>query len=69
MIDDTPAARLARIAALAERTWEDWSLACEFLSSRQPQLGGRTPLELMASAEGADQVERLLLGLEYSLPV
>jgi putative toxin-antitoxin system antitoxin component (TIGR02293 family) len=61
--------RLARMAALAERVWEDDELAHEFLRSPQPQLGGDRPMDLARSDLGTREVEDLLLKLEYSLPV
>lgn len=61
--------RLARMVALAEFVWEDKELAHEFLTSGQPQLGGERPVELTRSDLGTRQVETLLIGLEYSLPV
>lgn len=61
--------RLARVTALAEHVWENRTLAFEFLSSPQPQLGGERPLDLAHSDLGAREVEALLLGLEYALPV
>jgi putative toxin-antitoxin system antitoxin component (TIGR02293 family) len=61
--------RLARMTALAEQVWEDRALAHQFLNAAQPQLGGERPIILAQTEEGARQVERLLLKLEYSLPV
>lgn len=61
--------RLARVTALAEEVWESPALAHEFLTSPQPQLGGLRPVDLTRTDLGARQVEELLLGLEYSLPV
>lgn len=60
--------RLARMTALAEEVWEDLTLAHEFLTSSQPQLGGKKPVELVDSDLGTRQVEDLLYRLEYSLP-
>ncbi len=60
--------RLARMVALAEEVWEDASLAHEFLTSAQPQLGGDRPVDLSRSDLGTRQVEDLLFKLEYSLP-
>jgi putative toxin-antitoxin system antitoxin component (TIGR02293 family) len=60
--------RLARITALARAVWEDDALAHEFLTSRQPQLGGECPIDLSRSEAGLQEVERLLKKLEYSLP-
>jgi putative toxin-antitoxin system antitoxin component (TIGR02293 family) len=61
--------RLARMAALAEKVWEDDDLAHEFLRSAQPQLGGERPVDLARSDLGTREVEELLLAIEYSLPV
>ncbi|HEX9893469.1 MAG TPA: antitoxin Xre/MbcA/ParS toxin-binding domain-containing protein [Gemmatimonadales bacterium] len=61
--------RLARLAALAEEVWEDPTLASEFLTSPQPQLGGERPVDLSRSDLGARQVEQLLMKLAYALPV
>lgn len=60
--------RLARLAALAERVWEDPSLAHEFLTTPQPQLGHERPVDLTRSDLGTREVETLLYRLEYSLP-
>jgi len=61
--------RLARMTALAEDVWDDVSLAHEFLTSAQPQLGGERPVDLARSDLGTRQVEEILFKLEYSLPV
>ncbi|HEX5438823.1 MAG TPA: antitoxin Xre/MbcA/ParS toxin-binding domain-containing protein [Gemmatimonadaceae bacterium] len=61
--------RLARIVALAEQVWESPALAREFLTSPQPQLEGKQPVELARSELGAREVEDLLLKIEYALPV
>jgi len=60
--------RLARMTALAEEVWEDPDLAHEFLTSPQPQLGGRRPVELADSDLETRRVEEILFRLEYSLP-
>jgi uncharacterized protein (DUF2384 family) len=67
MRDD--AERLARISALAQRVWGNAGLAREFLYSAQPQLGNERPADLVRSDSGALRVEKLLLAIEYSLPV
>ena len=64
----TDAERLARITVLAEQVWEDADLAREFLTSPQPQLGGKQPVELCRTERGAREVEDLLRRLEWSLP-
>ena len=61
--------RLARMTVLAEHVWEDGAHAHEFLTSPQPQLGDRRPVDLAASDLGTRQVEELLMRLEYALPV
>lgn len=61
--------RLARIATLAEMVWENTTLAHEFLTSAQPQLGGERPVDLAGTDLGARQVEQLLMKIEYALPV
>ncbi len=62
-------ARLARITALAEYVFEDGEPAREFLTSVQPALGGERPVDLIRSDLGTREVEDLLWGLEYALPV
>jgi putative toxin-antitoxin system antitoxin component (TIGR02293 family) len=61
--------RLARLVALAEHVWEDPSLAREFLTSAQPQLDGARPIDLARTELGAQEVEELLMKIEYALPV
>jgi len=61
--------RLARMTALAERVWENEDLAHEFLVTAQPQLGGERPVDLARSDLGTREVEQLLAGIEYALPV
>jgi uncharacterized protein (DUF2384 family) len=59
---------LARLAALARHVWEDDDAAREFLISSQPQLGGRSPLDLAMDGADVRPVEQLLNQIEYSLP-
>jgi len=61
--------RLARMTVLAEEVWEDDDLAHEFLTSAQPQLGGERPVEMARSDLATREVEELLYGLEWGLPV
>ena len=61
--------RLARLMALAEHVWENRDDAREFLGSRHPMLDGKSPLEMAETELGARRVERLLMNLEYGLPV
>jgi putative toxin-antitoxin system antitoxin component (TIGR02293 family) len=64
-----PAERLARIVALAEKAWENRADALAFLTEPHPMLDDSTPLEAAATESGARRVERLLVELEYSLPI
>lgn len=61
--------RLARIMALAEQVWESRDDAREFLAQPHPMLEERSPLEMAETELGARRVERLLMNLEYGLPV
>ena len=53
---------------VAEDVWDDEETAREFLGSPQPQLAGRSPIDMAATELGARQVEELLMKLEYGLP-
>lgn len=61
--------RLARVMALAEEVWESREDAQAFLGEPHPMLGGKAPLEMAETELGARLVERLLMKLEYGLPV
>ena len=61
--------RLARVMALAEQVWESRDDAREFLAQPHPMLEERSPLEMAETELGARRVERLLMNLEYGLPV
>jgi uncharacterized protein (DUF2384 family) len=61
--------RMVRITALAERVWEDQTLAREFLTSPQPGSDGVVPIELAATPDGFARVEAMLMKIEHSLPV
>ena len=61
--------RLARVMALAEEVWESRDDAREFLAQPHPLLDGKSPLEMAETELGARRVERLLMNLEYGLPV
>src|SRR6266436_4442268 len=53
-------ARLARILALAEEVLEDRSHAVGWLREPSESLGGRRPLEVLATDAGAEKVSNLL---------
>jgi len=60
-------ARLARILALAEEVLEDRSHAVGWLREPSESLGGRRPLEVLATDAGAEKVSNLLYQMEYGL--
>lgn len=59
--------RLARIVALAVEVLEVEQAAFHWLKSSQIGLGGRVPLALLGTDIGRDQVEKLLLRIEYGV--
>jgi putative toxin-antitoxin system antitoxin component (TIGR02293 family) len=61
------AVRLARIAALAEHAFGDRDRALHWLRKPKRFLGGRTPIDLLTSAEGTRLVEEKLLQLEHGM--
>jgi putative toxin-antitoxin system antitoxin component (TIGR02293 family) len=61
--------RIARIMALAEHVWESREDAQAFLHEPHPMLDEKTPLGMAQTELGARRVERLLMRLEYGLPV
>lgn len=63
------AERLARVTALAQQALGTADEARAWLGEAHPLLGGRPPIDVAATDLGARQVERILLNIEYSLPV
>ncbi|HEY1722095.1 MAG TPA: antitoxin Xre/MbcA/ParS toxin-binding domain-containing protein [Magnetospirillaceae bacterium] len=61
--------RLARIVAHAFMVWGDEDAARRFLLVEHPLLGGRRAIDVAMTEIGARQVEELIHGLEYGLPV
>ncbi len=61
--------RLGRLWAQCVRVWENTGDAREFLRTPHALLGGRTPLAAAGSELGGREVERILNGLEFGLPV
>ena len=53
-----------RILRLAERVFGDTAKARQWLNRPSVQLGGRTPLEMLASEDGARRVEELLAQID-----
>lgn len=62
------AERLARISALATKALGDPEEAQEWLT-RKHMLFGAPPIEIASTELGARRVERILLNIEYSLPL
>lgn len=60
--------RVARLTALAERTFGDRDKGVAWLTTAHPMLGRATPLELARTEIGARQVERLLTNILFDLP-
>lgn len=61
--------RLARLYVQAVRAFGDISDTREFLNRPHPELAGRTPLDAGLTEPGARQVEAILNGIEFGLPV
>ena len=61
--------RLARVIAMAEYVWNNPEKARRWLTLDHPLLGGKTPLQCAVAEVGAQQVEDLLGGLFYGLPL
>jgi len=61
--------RLARTIATAEYVLGDKEMARQFLTSPHPMLNGKMPIETALSELGARQIEQMLFGVFYGLPV
>lgn len=61
--------RLARVIATAIHVWDDKEKAQEFLISPHPFFKNRLPIKVAFSELGARQVEELLWGIFYGLPL
>lgn len=59
--------RVARVGALAIDVLEDERRGVSWLKRPQIGLGGRTPLSLLTTDIGRDQVEKLLLRIEHGV--
>jgi putative toxin-antitoxin system antitoxin component (TIGR02293 family) len=59
--------RLSKIIAVAEEVLESPENAMAWLRRAQPALRGETPLELLVTQAGADQVETLLRRIDYGI--
>ena len=61
------ALRLERIAALADRVFGDHQKAHRWMRKPKHLLGGRTPVDFLASESGARQVEEMLYRIEHGM--
>jgi putative toxin-antitoxin system antitoxin component (TIGR02293 family) len=62
------AVRIARVMARAQQVFGGRpEYAAEWLRSPKSALGGRTPMQALASESGARAIEELLIGVEYGL--
>lgn len=59
--------RLTELLRLAEQVFPQSSIAPWF-SSRNPSLGGRTPLEVLATRGGLDEIYHLLGRMAWGIP-
>ena len=59
--------RVARIAALARKSLESDKAALAWLKRPQTGLGGQTPVSLLTTSAGSEEVEQLLLRVEYGV--
>jgi putative toxin-antitoxin system antitoxin component (TIGR02293 family) len=57
--------RVATIVALAEEVLNDAGQARDWLNASQHGLGGRRPIDLLATNAGAQEVEELLKRMQY----
>ncbi|HEX2080914.1 MAG TPA: antitoxin Xre/MbcA/ParS toxin-binding domain-containing protein [Longimicrobium sp.] len=64
-----PNTPVQQVRELAGRVWENGEDAEEFLSTPHPLLDDQTPLAAAQTPEGAERVRKILLALEYGLPV
>ena len=59
--------RLSKILAVAEEVVTDSKAAMSWLRRAQPGLAGKTPLDLLVTQAGADEVETLLRRIDYGV--
>lgn len=61
--------RLARLYALLQSIFADNEAAVRFLTSKHPELDGRTPFEVALTEIGGRQVEEIIERGRHGLPV
>ncbi len=59
--------RLSKVLAVAEEVLADAKAAMSWLRRPQPGLAGETPLDLLVTQAGADEVETLLRRIDYGV--
>ena len=59
--------RVARVTALARDVFESSDASVSWLRRPQPGLGGQVPVDLLTTSAGTEEVERLLLRIEYGV--
>jgi putative toxin-antitoxin system antitoxin component (TIGR02293 family) len=59
--------RYARIAARAEEVFEDEKTAQNWLKCSNQALGGESPLNLLDTEAGVEQVDDILTRIEYGV--
>jgi putative toxin-antitoxin system antitoxin component (TIGR02293 family) len=61
--------RAARVVAMAEYVWGDQEEARRFLTTRHPELGGKSPFDAAMTELGARQAEEVMARILNGLPV
>jgi uncharacterized protein (DUF2384 family) len=59
---------LARVIELVESIWDDEDAIEQFFTTPNPDLGGRVPLEVARTEQGAVEVENLVMRLARHRP-
>jgi putative toxin-antitoxin system antitoxin component (TIGR02293 family) len=60
--------RVADVARMAEETFGGRDAAARWLRTSNPALAGATPLSLLDTEPGADEVRRILSSIDYGGP-
>jgi len=61
------AVRVAQIAAMAERAFQDAAKAWGWLRKPKRRFEGKTPMDMLAAETGARLVEEMILQFEYGM--
>ena len=59
--------RFARVAAVADDVLETPKIAAEWLRTPNGTLGGAAPIDLLGTDLGAEQVETILVHIDYGV--